>query len=430
MQIFDDIVNLVNTSMPSNPNAGYRSLYPKTKGGFSTLDEFGLESSLWSTSNTNIIQSLADLPTPVAGIITLANNNFYLIKGSINIGVNTISIGSSTLLSGIDPNNDKIIYTGSSSFINVTNKDFIISNLTLTCGVVGSTVFNVTGSSSNKVLISNCLYTGCKGLGTISTIGTILFNNNTITLCDNGITLSGTLNDLIFTGNIFKGNNNTTSSVFLNFNNNLIIDSALISGNLFNAQSNETVIKQGVTITINQFLNVTPNTFEGAGTYLSGFTINDIGWTFYNNTNLLDTSAIGEMYMIGNATATNILLTSSYVKVAGTTSSGVLQQFTSPSSNRLTYIGKKQIQFKVTCYYSISSPANNNSIRVAIFKSGSLVTSSQSEIKVSSVNGEFSGSSGCIISLTLNDYIEIFIQDVTGTNMLTVVGLYVTLSKV
>lgn len=57
-------------------------------------------------ANVVLVASLADFPTPVANVITLADNTSYEISGTIDISPNRIVCGTKNIIRGLDRSND------------------------------------------------------------------------------------------------------------------------------------------------------------------------------------------------------------------------------------------------------------------------------------------------------------------------------------
>jgi hypothetical protein len=131
-------------------------------------------------------------------------------------------------------------------------------------------------------------------------------------------------------------------------------------------------------------------------------------------------SIYGVVYMQGNATATVIASTSTPVKVAGTWTTDILSSFTATTGGRLTYTGTETQVVRIDCALTLSPVSGaNQHISVYIAKNGSVVTGSRQLSHISS--GDYMNMSACWqSSLATNDYIEVFVQNGTATNNITV----------
>jgi hypothetical protein len=149
-----------------------------------------------------------------------------------------------------------------------------------------------------------------------------------------------------------------------------------------------------------------------------GINVNTVGTTIEISNDLA--SIYGVVYMQGNATATVIASTSTPVKVGGTWTTDIASSFTSTTGGRLTYTGTETQVVRIDCALTLSPASGaNQHISAYIAKNGSVVTASRQETHVS--NGTDMNMSVCWqSSLATNDYIEVFVQNGTAVNNITV----------
>lgn len=126
----------------------------------------------------------------------------------------------------------------------------------------------------------------------------------------------------------------------------------------------------------------------------------------------------GMVYMEGNVTTT-ALTANVWAKIAGTTTaSGFLNQFTSPVSNRLTYTGTNQViaLINVSATLNFSAGGGGTVRSISIFKNGIQITPSlMSEDLASGAN--INMSTQTFVSLTTNDYIEVYCRSSSNSNV-------------
>lgn len=129
-------------------------------------------------------------------------------------------------------------------------------------------------------------------------------------------------------------------------------------------------------------------------------------------------SPSGMVYMEGNVTTT-ALTANVWAKIAGTTTaSGFLNQFTSPVSNRLTYTGTTQVIALINASTTLNfSAGGGGTVRsISIFKNGIQITPSlMSEDIASGTN--INMSTQAFVSLTTNDYIEVYCRSSSNSNV-------------
>ena len=118
----------------------------------------------------------------------------------------------------------------------------------------------------------------------------------------------------------------------------------------------------------------------------------------------------GEMYASGSTTATAITLASAFVIMASPTTAGPLNNFTH-SSGRLTYTGSAtkvcRVSVSLTAYMTGTAAAGVTSYQ--IYKNGSPVAESQTQQYLSTTNIKGSVSLTSLVTLTPNDYLELWV---------------------
>ena len=123
--------------------------------------------------------------------------------------------------------------------------------------------------------------------------------------------------------------------------------------------------------------------------------------------------------MLNNATATTISASATPTKVLGTTIANAINQKFSHSNNRLTYTGGLLRDFQVSVTTSLTS-GNNNVIGVYVAKNGAIITESEMYGTTSSSGRAESISCQTILEMQENDYIEIWVENNTATQDITV----------
>lgn len=161
------------------------------------------------------------------------------------------------------------------------------------------------------------------------------------------------------------------------------------------------------------FLNNPPQTSEvpTIGDHLCNKT--------YVDASMVDYNAYGEMHWQANTTQTS-QTTGTGVKLAGTTSTGHLLNFTH-TTNRLTYTGSTTRLFFVTASVSIifNDSSAREEIQILIQKNTS-TEMSKSKIRTICDNNDGDApqavATQCIVQLAQNDYIEVWAKVLTGGN--------------
>jgi hypothetical protein len=128
----------------------------------------------------------------------------------------------------------------------------------------------------------------------------------------------------------------------------------------------------------------------------------------------------GQVFMQGNSTATVIASTATPVLVAGTWTVDLSTNATCTTAGRITYTGATTQILKINAALSLDpASGSNQDLQVYLYKNGSAIAGSRMEAKINS--GEHKEVSLVYqISMATNDFIEIYVQNSTATNNITV----------
>ena len=377
-------------------------------------------------SEFKYISDLSDLPTAIDGIITLeANKTYYftttvdLLGGRLVCGQNTVILGSSSENSvltstGLDPL-EYLIY----SDYTLPIRHITIKDVTFGVGI------NISGAGVQPIALdwTGVNFSGCSFNLVCGNIGNFIFSKGAV-LGGGKISFLGSVDTIGIDNSLFAGSGSAESLIELSAS--CVINRRFrIIYSSFVAFGSTTAIEVNTSATIaNESYILDTINFSGGGTYLSGVTVIDNKTLFVNCKGIENTAQVSQYYMNGNATATTISAVSTPVKISGTTTSAsVTQKFTN-TDNKAEYIGSFTRFFKVTATLSATS-GNNNQVGVYIAKNGTLIPESE-------VYGTTSGTGRAenivvqtLVQLSTNDYIEIFVENATATNNVTVTDLNV-----
>lgn len=374
------------------------------------------------------VTSLADLPTPIANEIQLADNVIYFFIGAVNVGINELVLGEGTQIIGNSIYQDSIIYTGSNSLINAEDVNISIGFISISA--INGNVFNFINTAGNEGTTDfSCFRVrilDASSLGVFQNPKTVtFFEFLVITTSVSGFFFSGNLCGTLQVKNL---NVDSFSGVLFSFGTS-VWNSITIHENEFSIGAGDTLIS-GATGSANLGVRgratVNDNKiFNNTGTVLSGVTKKDSKWFFKSNTGQVDSIIFGLMVWFNNLTATNIVTTGVFVKAAGTTvSSGTVnERITHIASNRLRYDGLLSNKLILLATVSIAAVvgATNKIIQVAVFKNGIAMPSIA---KTATTNGPDPVSVTIfaydVADAVANDFYEIFIANLTDTEDLVV----------
>lgn len=376
-----------------------------------------INSAANSRNNFVLVKSAADFPAPVGGVITLNANTTYEINGTITL-TSRIDLNNAWLR-GVDAVNDRLVYTPASGELFTGTNGGSIKSLTLSAPNAGSTLFNLNAAGANSNLIMENLYiSGCNNVGTIAGFaGTVFMQTVAYFTNTNGITFSNDTNVIILNTLWDKGNFNTYERFTGTFSAILKSGGAM---QVLAANTATAVNISGITsITSGEMKNVM---FIGTGTYKTGNFSNNWEVESTGITTEKDDVAAGNIY-VSTATATTFTAINTPTKILGTTTASNLFRVTSPTNNRLVYIGKKTRRFQVICSLSMIATANNKNFSFYIYKNGAALPESKQVFRLGSNTDRGSVTLSCTVDLATNQYIEVWAENNSDNTQITVESL-------
>ena len=376
-----------------------------------------------TSSSVVTVATLADLPAPIGGIITLPADTTYYFLGDIDLVGSRLVTSGTTCILGTSSETSSITSTG------------LVGNAVLTCQstlpmrhitfkdcetavVLGDNVGGQAAADWYGVNFLNC------GVGVeLLDVANFVFATGAF-LDGSQMLIKGALGSAVFTNSIFVSDGTAKASVLVESTANISRRVRFTSSVFVTfGSSNSINFSTSATTPAQSYILETCN-FSGGGTYQIGVTSADNKALFRDNVGITNSSDISQYYMGGNVTVTPIAVSGTAVKVlGGTTSSVITSKFTN-TDNRATYTGALDTFFKVVATLSVQS-GNNNQIGVYVAKNGVVDGSSE-------VYGTTGGSGRAenivvqtIVQLVQGDFVEIFVENATGTQDITVTDLNV-----
>jgi hypothetical protein len=369
-------------------------------------------------TNYVLVQSAADLPAAVGGVITLAANTTYEVNGTIML-TDKINLNGCYLV-GMDANNDKLIYTPSTGELFTGTKGGTLKTLTLAAVTPGSKLFNLDMGATENLIVRDNIIANCNNIGLVKG-GYIIFfsvinysgNTNGITYQDNSILL------LDNTG-WFPNNSNTYEKFVGTFD---VIEK--LGGFSYTVASGVAFDVTGITL-INQTGNLKNTAFTGSGTNVNGTFSSKWEVESPGIATEKDDVATGNLYLVAPV-VTPISGANVPAKVLGTTTAVGLFRVSSTASNRLTYTGNKTRRFAIIASLSVTAQAANKNFSFYIYKNGVKITESEQAMRLSSGVDVCSLTISCTLQLVKNDYIEVWAANTSDDSDLTIETLNLTI---
>ncbi|MGZ5247643.1 MAG: hypothetical protein ACXWV5_11410, partial [Flavitalea sp.] len=165
---------------------------------------------------------------------------------------------------------------------------------------------------------------------------------------------------------------------------------------------------------------MTTNMFRGVANYLTGFDSYSPEWQMVSNTDIPNSRAFCFVFMNNNVTATSLNTVNTYYKIAGNTTPIQQKRFTA-GNNIITYTGLEEISAKVNVVIGARAPSNGSDFSISIAKNGVAIPLPFGSMAPSINNQSFQLTLNTEISLSTNDYLEVFIRkNNTNTSSITI----------
>lgn len=400
----------------------YRTAFTKTQDNFDEL--FPDVAALKQPTKQLVINAMSEFPAPVAGVRTLAASTFYLIGTNLTTSDRFV-LSQDTVVAGLDSSTSSITFTGGGTMFTATNTSNKITLLTLDCP--SGTLHNITATTPGSVFqFVNCTVDSCDVVGTLDGLTAIQYSDVAFNdIKTDGITFIGNIS--IFIGNTDVVTVNGATAIFLDLGTAVFdafsLDASfatLVAGSIFlsgaTGSANISANNSGTITNIKTF---------GTGTPLSGITIDDIRWFFSGNDSISDTAPDALANFKGNATATTITATSSdgtnAVLVAGTWTCQRQSHFSCTTAGRITYTGERDLITPIDIIATLD-PAADHTLAMYLALNGTPISSTGLGQFVKSTDPE-TMSTMWQLNLKTNDFLEVFVENQTGTSDITVVDI-------
>ena len=365
------------------------------------------------------VNSKDDLPTPVSNVITLADNVTYYFTTTVDLLGDRLVGGQNTVILGASSENSRITSTGLGTGVALFTTEWTtpIRHVTFQDG---DTALAIDGSVNPPLALdwTGVNFLNVPNVGLIDTADNWIYSKGAF-LNSQNLQFDGTHGTIGIDNSIFVGSGSagnildilSTATITRRFR--LIYSSVVVFGSTvgINVDASATIPTEGYILdTIN---------FSAGGTYLSGVSYTDNKTRFVNSKGIENTAEIGNYFMTNNATVTTITTVDTAVKVLGATTANAINQKFTHTDNRLTYVGALIRDFQVTATISLTS-GNNKVIGVYVAKNGVIITSSEMYSTTSGSGRAESVTCQTILELAENDYVEIWVENSSNSDDITV----------
>lgn len=381
-----------------------------------------------SESKTKIIRAFENLPTPVNGIITLANSYTYRIEGIVNVGTYSLYLGNNTVVNGVTAYRDGLTYTGTGSLFISENKSFALKSFRLSAPNGYGVDFKVTSGNEklHSCIIKDMYYDHCEKLGRFENPRLLEIKNNIILpvspTASGGFEFYGaTCGNSFIYDNIISNTNGILLDLGTSIWDAFLIDRNSISVNDFGISG----LTANQNLSTNGYGKISNNNFIGGGTYISN--LDGTKWDYIANgggiSEKSDILSNSELYITSNATATTISTISTPVIIASSNfNTTILNRFTHNGSGILTYRGNSMINISMDATIYFTSGNNQNIIFYFAINNTPLIKTRGLSTTAGAGETAFSNPKGAV-SLNNGDTISVYVENVTSNQNVTVTNM-------
>jgi hypothetical protein len=361
------------------------------------------------------VHSKSNLPTASGGVITLASNVTYYFTNVVDLTGDRLVCNTNTTILGGSSENCRIKSTGLTGTALITSSYSLpIRNVTIEADIA----LNLSGDGTTTALDwFGVNFTDCNTVGTIANYTNFVMSDSAF-LNAQGLTFDGTIGTIGISNSLFDCKASGTAITIASGAN--ITRRFRIIYSSFVVLSGETALNVNASATIGdeKYILDTIN-FSGGGSYVAGVTHTSNKALFVNCVNITNTATRGFMYMVNNTTDTTIGSpnVNVWVKAGGTTTASADNSKFTHSANRLTYTGAFSNSFQIIVNCSVRSGSVSQVISIGVAKNGTILAESEMTVRTDVANQEYPASTSCQLSMTTNDYIEVFVKNTSSSNM-------------
>lgn len=354
-----------------------------------------------------VVNTLADLPTAVAGVITLAADTLYVQADDLNLSTTRLVFGANTVYSGIDSLVVTLNYVGTLPLFTMTNVNGSVKDLAVTH--LNAPLFSFSDSGSHVLRVSDLSYAG-SSIGTLGGSGSSArFTNFSGSTTSTGVAFTGSWRALLFEPTL----SSIASGSFINLGS-ATFDSISISETSLDYVAGSFYISGALSsgnINAGGSGSVSTANLKGAGTPLQQISSDDALFNFKNNNTIRDSRPDGILSLQGNTVATTIAGPNIPVLTAGTWVVGPVGQFTGTTGGRLTYIGGKDARLPITFSASLAPTLSTGIAMSAYVAINGVVIANSRRQGTGSAGGPTSITIPWQHTFSTNDYVEMFVEN-------------------
>jgi hypothetical protein len=379
------------------------------------------------SSNTRIVSELSDFPDPVSGVITLQNDVDYLLVKNISTA-NRFVYGTNSVIRSVDPRIILLTYTGTGLMFTCPNGNQVLKEISVSCA--NGTLVDTRGNTTGSLLFRWVYVVVVKDLGFLEKPLIGLYNILVTLHTGQGWIYGDVTIRRLAIENWTEIQSTSATLNFLDlatatFNAFLVSNVALLStitGSKFLKGEASGANMAGDTIGYVSLINI-----QGGMVGLDTITTGDAGWIFTSCNSIEETNTHGLGSLNASATTTIVNQTDK-VLAAGVFTQGSSQHIAVNTNGRVTYLGKRNKFVKISISISMQPVfGNDRALTVTLAKNGVLDNTSLVTNTIN-VGRQIAVPLSWGFDMETNDYIEVFLGNLTSTDNILVGQLLIRAS--
>lgn len=434
------LTQIPQADLPVNAPTGKQIMYLRESDGVAYMrNDQGIDASMTSSNefqNVVFVNSLDDLPDPVAGVIELdpgINTTYWFPSVEVNIGSNVFSItgGSNISIYGMHPQESGITSTSTSALFTIVNSGLDIEKVIL--DIPSGSYFDINNSSGDFCVMTKVIFLRCQNGGEFNDIASVSFRKCVmLEFSVAGFTFSGACSQLLV-----NGSSSGSQLGFFGYSNALFDLGTATFDTIQVLGPNRMFMKDGSTFIsgasgganlnasgrgeIKDALFIFESGGSNTGVAVTGITAQDDKWEFAGNSfadSTRNTVTAGDGFMTAAETVT---ITSSgvYEFINGSNwTSDVQAHFTTSTSGIITYTGLDTMDVEIIATATIEKVGGGSDelcMKIAIDG-----TVSDKTISCTDNTSPTSVTSIGLFTITNGQEIRLYVANIDGTSNITV----------
>lgn len=373
-------------------------------------------------SNTVVVNSESDFPTPSGGVITLTDNTNYIIASAISTA-NRFVFGANNHITANNIFSPVLTYTGTGVMFTGVDVNAGMSNISVNCP--NGTFINMsspTAVGGNFLIMDSVITIACTKYGTVDNLRVVDITNSSSLAADDGLTIAGNTNWSVFSLDKFGLISTSATLIGLDFGAS-VHQTLEIQDYLVRAPAGAIGVKGAsgsANLAAGQLATVNNSEFSGGLTPLDTVTSNDLRWEFKGNAGVANTTTDVLMGFNGNVAETVITIASTPVKVNAVWSTIDQAKMTADATGKAVYNAEQSMRLPVDISIGFSAAGGGSKTVIVYLALNGSVISASGRSATTSASTERTLSIPWQLQLAENDYLEVFVSNETDTTNIVV----------